>query len=377
MNFDLCKEHRLLRNAVRKFAEQRVLAKVLEHDQKEIFPRKIIAEMGKLGLIGLVNSDRYGGARMGHLARMITIEELSRVYPSLGFFLQAGNLFMYAVESFGTEEQKERYLPDLCKGIKVSAFGVTEATGGSDPTVMMTSAQEDGDFYIINGRKTFITNPEAADVLGFLCKHGEGFSVFYVDSGTPGYEITHREPRPGFRCIPVNELAFSNCKLPKHHLLGKAGRGLASALTTISTIGRTGAAGVALGALVGAFEGALKYCKERVLYGKPIANLQAIQFTLADMSTDIEAARWLSYYPAWQLDKGKSPREIGAEIARAKLFTVDALLKHSLKAQQIMGAYGQAPEYRVEMYLRDGLELLTAGGTQEIMRVTVGREITR
>ncbi len=377
MDFDLGKEHRMLRRAVRQFAEQKIASKTLEIDEKEEFPFELVREMGQLGLIGLVNSKPYGGNGMGHLARMIVIEEISRVFPSLGFFLQAGNLFMYAAEQFGTEDQKKMFLPDLCNGNKVSAFAVTEASGGSDPTAMMTTAVRSSEGYIINGRKTYITNPGVADVMGFLCRTGDSFSIFYVERGAKGYDVTRREPRPGFRCIPINELSFTNCLVSNAQRIGKEGAGLPASIMVISSIGRTGAAGVALGAMEGAYEGALKFCKERVLYGKPIVDLQAIQFALAEMNTEIEAARWLCYLPAWLLDRGRKPRDIASEISRAKLFAVDAALRNCVRAQQLMGAYGQSPEYRVEMYLRDTLELLTAGGTQEIMKVNIGRAIAQ
>ncbi len=376
MDYGFSKEQEMLKKAARQFAETRVAPKVLEVDEKGEFPFDLVRQMGQMGLIGLVNSKEYGGSGMGHLARIVVIEEMARVYPSLGFFFQAGNLLMYALENFGNEEQKKRYIPDLCKGAKVSSFAVTEQTGGSDPSAMMTTATRNGAGYVVNGRKSYITNAEVADVLGFVAKSNGGFSAFFVEKGTPGFEVTRREPRAGFRSISVNELAFTECHVPQANLIGPEGRGMAAALPTISAIGRTGAAGVALGATEGAYEGALKFCRERVLYGKPISDLQALQFMLVEMSTDIEAARWVSYRPAVLLDQGKSVKDLGVDIARAKLLAVDVALRNCLKAQQAMGAYGQSPEYRVEMYLRDMLELLTAGGTQEIMKVVIGRAIT-
>ncbi len=376
MDFGLSRQQEMLRNAARQFAESKVGPRVLEVDEKGDFPFDLVRQMGQMGFIGLVNSKEHGGSAMGHLARMLVIEEMARVYPSLGFFFQAGNLLMYALENYGTQEQKAQYLPDLCKGTRVSAFAVTEQSGGSDPSAMMTTAARNDTGYVVNGRKTYITNADVADLLGFVARSEGGFSAFVVERGMPGYEVTRREPRPGFRCIPVNELSFTDCHVSRANLIGQEGRGLAAALPTISAIGRTGAAGVALGATRGAYEGALKFCRERVLYGKPIAELQSLQFMLVDMDTDIEAARWVTYRPVVLLDQGRAVRDLGVEIARAKLLTVDVALRHCLRAQQAMGAYGQSPEYRVEMYLRDMLELLTAGGTQEIMKVVIGRAIT-
>ena len=376
MDYGFSKEQEMLKKAARQFAETKVAPKALEIDEKGAFPFELVQQMGQMGLIGLVNSKEYGGSAMGHLSRVIVIEEMARVYPSLGFFFQAGNLLMYALENFGNEEQKKRYIPDLCKGKKISAFAVTEQSGGSDPSAMTTMATRNETGYVINGRKSYITNAGVADVLGFLAKSDGGFSTLFVEKGTPGFEVTRREPRPGFRSIPINELAFTGCHIPSANLIGQEGRGMAAALPTISAIGRTGAAGVALGATQGAYEGALKFCRERVLYGKPIHDLQAVQFMLVDMVNDIEAARWICYRPAVLLDQGKSVKDIGVDIARAKFMAVDVALRNCLKAQQAMGAYGQSPEYRVEMYLRDMLELLTAGGTQEIMKVVIGRAIT-
>jgi len=241
----------------------------------------------------------------------------------------------------------------------------------------MTVAKAEGDAYIVNGRKTYISHADVADVMGFLAKTGDAYSLFLVEKGAPGFEITRRETRLGLKSVPVSEFALTNCRLAKENLIGQEGRGLVAAISAISVVGRTGAAGVALGAAQGAYEAALKFCKERVLYGKPITNLQAIQFILADMNTEIEASRWLYYYPSWLLDQGKSPREVGTEIARAKLYCVDMAIRNCTKAVQVMGGYGLSPEYKVERYLRDVLELLPAAGTQEIMRATIGGAITR
>lgn len=377
MDFTFTKEQEMLRKMVRDFAEQKIAPKAIELDNKREFEFDLVASMSQLGLIGLANSKEYGGSGMGHLARIIAIEEISRIYPALGFFLQTGNILMYVLDNHGTEAQKKKYLVDLCKGIKVSAMAITESSGGSDPSSSMTIAHAEADGYVVNGRKTFISHADVSDVVGVLAKTGDGFSLFLVDKGMPGFEVTRREARLGLRSVPVNEFVLTNCRLPKDHLVGAEGRGMGIGLTGISVMGRTGAAAIALGAAQGAYRAALKFCKERALYGKPISNLQAIQFMLVDMNTDIEAARWLCYYPAWLLDQGKSPRDVTAEIARAKLYCVYMAIRCCSKAVQILGGYGLSPEYQVERYLRDVLELLPAAGTQEIMRVTIGSAITR
>ncbi len=377
MDFGFTKEQELLKKAVRDFAESKVAPKAAALDAKGEFEADLVPAMGQMGLIGLASSKEFGGSALGHVARMIALEELSRVYPSLGFFLQTGNLLMYAIDSFGTPEQKKKYLPDMCQGLKVGAFALTEPSGGSDPANMTTAATSDGSGYVVNGRKSYISHADVADVVGFAAKTGEAISTFLVDKGTPGFEITRREARLGLHSVPVNEFVLTNCRLPKENLLGAEGKGIGVSITSISVMGRTGAAGVALGAAVGAYEAAMKFCKERVLYGKPITNLQALQFALVDMNTEIEAARWLCYRPVALLDQGKTPRDVTVDIARAKLYCVDMAIRNCTRAVQLMGGYGLSPEYRAERFLRDALELLPAAGTQEIMRVTIGASITR
>lgn len=376
MDFSLTREQEMLRNMVREFAESELAPNALSLDEKGEFPFAIVKKMAKLGMVGMINSKEYGGSDMGHLARMITIEEISRVYAPLGFFLQT-SIVMYVLQNFGTEEQKKKYLPPLCHGEMVSAFALTEATGGSDPSAMQTTAQLEGDEYVVNGRKVFITLGEVAEIVGFVAKTGEGTSCLLVEKGTPGFDIPRREESLGLRSIPVSELAFTNCRIPRQNLVGQEGRGLGVALTSIAAMGRTGAAGVSLGIAQGAYEAALKFAKERNLYGKPIVQLQAIQFALVDMNTEIEAARWLCYHPAWLLDQGKSPREIGAEIARAKLYATDVANRVCSKAVQVLGGYGLIPEYHIMRRLRDAQEMWPASGTQEIMKVTIGASIAR
>ena len=377
MDFALSREHEMLRNMVREFAEAELEPNALGLDEKGEFPLDLVRRTAELGLVGMVNSKEYGGSAMGHLARMITIEETSRIYASLGFFFQTGHLGMYALESFGSEEQKAKYLPPLCRAERISCLALTEQSGGSDPSGMQTVATPEGDDYVVNGRKVFISLAGVADVICFVARSGEGYSLFLVEKGTPGFEVTRREPRLGLLTLPVSEFALTNCRLPKANLIGAEGRGLGMAMTAIAAIGRTGAAGVGLGIAKGAYEAATKFAKERQLYGKPIAQLQAVQFILVDMDVDYEAAKWLCYNAAWLLDQGKAPREIASEIARAKLYACDVANRTALKAVQVMGAYGLAPEYHVARRLRDALELLPAAGAQEVMRVTIGGAIAR
>lgn len=377
MDFGLTREQEMLRDMVRTFAESELAPKASSLDEKGEFPFDELKKAAKLGLAGIINSKEYGGSEMGHLARMIMIEEISKVYPSLGFCFQTGQIGMYGLQNFGSDGQKKKYLPPLCRGDEVMAWAVTEATGGSDPSKIQTTAELVGDGYVVNGRKVFITAGETASVVGFLAKTGDTTSFFIVEKGTPGFTSPRREESLGLRSIPVSELAFTNCKISKENLLGQEGRGLSIALTGIAAAGRTGAAGVSLGIARGAYDVALKFAKERNLYGKPVAQLQAIQFALVDMNVEIEAAKWLCYYSAWLLDQGKKATEIASEIAMAKLYATDVANRACPKAVQLMGGYGLIPEYQLARRLRDALEILPAAGTQEIMRVVIGAGITR
>jgi butyryl-CoA dehydrogenase len=373
MDFGLTREQEMLRDMVRTFAESELAPHALSLDEKAKFPFDELKKAAKLGLAGIINSKEYGGSDMGHLARMIMIEEISRVYPPLGFCFQTGQLGMYGLQNYGSDGQKKKYLPPLCRGEDVMAWAVTEATGGSDPSKIQTTAELAGGDYIVNGRKVFITGGETAGIVGFLAKTGDAMNFLQVEKGTPGFTAPRREEGFGLRSIPVSELAFTNCKIPKENLLGPEGRGLSVALTAIAAAGRTGAAGVSLGIARGAYDVALKFAKERNLYGKAIAQLQAIQFALVDINVEIEAAKWLCYQPAWLLDQGKK----ATEIARAKLYATDVANKTCAKAAQIMGGYGLIPEYHLVRRLRDALEMLPAAGTQDIMRVVIGAGITR
>ena len=377
MDFGLTREQEMLRDMVRSFAESELAPNALSLDEKGEFPFDALKKAAKLGLVGIINSKEYGGSDMGHLARMIMIEEISRVYPPLGFYFQTGQIGMYGLQNFGSEEQKKKYLPPLCQGNTVMAWALTEATGGSDASTLQTTAELVGDEYNVNGRKVFITAGEVADVVGFVAKAGDGTNLLLVEKGTPGFTTPRREGRLGLRSLPVSELAFTNCRIPKENLVGQEGRGVRLALGGIGAVGRPGAAAVSLGIAQGAYEVTLRFAKERNLYGKPIVQLQAVQFALVNMNVETEAARWLCYYIGWLLDQGKSPGEIGPDIARAKLYATDVANKVCLKAAEIMGGYGLSPEYELVRRLRDALELLPAAGAQDVQRVIIGGAIAR
>jgi alkylation response protein AidB-like acyl-CoA dehydrogenase len=375
MDFNLTREQEMLRETVREFTQRELAPKALALDEKGEFILDIVKKTAELGLVGIITSREYGGTGMGHLARMITIEELSRSYASLGFFFQTGQIGLYILENFGSDELKKKYLPLLCRADLIAATALTEAGGGSDLASITTAAEVDGDEYIINGRKVLITLAPECDLAVIVAKTGDRYSAFLVERGMAGFDTPRREDFPGLRSAPVGDLVFTNCRVPKANLIGGEGRGVAAAMAGIGAVGRTGVAGVALGTAEGCHDAALKYAKERKLYGRPIAELQAVQFMLVDADLEIEAARWLSYRAAWLLDQGVNPRDAGDDIARAKLYTCDLASQIALKAIQVMGGYGAIPEYEVVRRLNDSIEFFAAAGSQETMKNTIGRSI--
>lgn len=375
MDFSLTREQEMLRDTCREFAQRELAPKALALDTRGEFIRDIVKKAAALGLVGIITSRQYGGTGMGHLARMISIEEVSKVYASLGFFLQTGPIGMYAIENSGTEDMKKKYLPPACSGDLIIAIALTEPSGGSDPTAMTTAAEVAGNDYVLNGRKVFISEASECDLAIVIARAGDKFSAFMIEKGTPGFSTPRRENYPGLRGISVGDIVMTNCRIPKANLIGGEGRGMALALSGISAVGRTGVAGVGLGVAEGCYQAALKYAKERKLYGRPIAEIQAIQYMLVDSNLEIECARWLCYYAASLLDQGKSPRDVGTEIARCKLYACDMASRIALRAIQIMGGYGAVPEFEIVRRLNDSIELFSAAGSQEIMKNTIGRSL--
>ena len=375
MDFNLTREQEMLRDTVREFAQRELAPKALALDEKGEFIHDIIKKTAELGLVGIITSQEHGGTGMGHLARMIMIEEFSRVYASLGFFYQTGQIGMYILENFGSDEMKKKYLPGLCKADMVISTALTESGGGSDPGAILTTAELDGNDYVINGRKVMISEAPVCDMAIIVARTGDKFSAFLVEKGTPGFEASGKENYVGLRSLPVGDLVFTNCRIPKENLIGQEGKGLAVAIGGISAIGRTGVAGVGLGNAEGSYDAAVKYARERNLFGKPIADLQAIQHMLVESNVEIETARWLCYKAAWMLDQGVSPRDAGDDIVRAKLYSCDISAKVTMRTINIMGGYGTIPQYEVVRRLNDSVELFTAAGTQEVMKNTLGRSI--
>jgi butyryl-CoA dehydrogenase len=372
--FELTKQQKMLRSLVREFAESELATRVLKLDEKRAFPFDIVKKLAAQGIIGMTSSKDLGGTAIGHLAGIIAIEELARVYPSIAFFLEGSQAPMYAIENFGTEKQKKTFLPPIIKGDKIICIAATEPAGGSDLASIATIAVPVKGGYVIKGRKVYITNGGVADLVAVVAKTGERAVILLVEKGTPGFTVAGRENQMGFKSVHISELTFSDCKVPAENLIGKEGAGLAIAMSSF-IVARPSIGAIGLGIARGAFDIALKFAKERVLYGKPISKLQNIQFMLAEMETEIEKARWVIYYPAAALDRGSSPRDIGKYAARAKVVGAEVAAEVTKRAIQILGGCGVNPEYRLAGLLNDAMELFPASGTVEIMKVIQAREI--
>jgi len=372
--FELTKQQQMLRSLVREFAESELATRVLKLDEKRAFPFDIVKKLAAQGIIGMTSSKDLGGTAIGHLAGIIAIEELARVYPSIAFFLEGSQAPMYAIENFGTEKQKKTFLPPIIKGDKIICIAATEPAGGSDLASIATIAVPVKGGYVIKGRKVYITNGGVADLVAVVAKTGERAVILLVEKGTPGFTVAGRENQMGFKSVHISELTFSDCKVPAENLIGKEGAGLAIAMSSF-IVARPSIGAIGLGIARGAFDIALKFAKERVLYGKPISKLQNIQFMLAEMETEIEKARWVIYYPAAALDRGSSPRDIGKYAARAKAVGAEVAAEVTKRAIQILGGCGVNPEYRLAGLLNDAMELFPASGTVEIMKVIQAREI--
>ncbi|MEW5898608.1 MAG: acyl-CoA dehydrogenase family protein [Bacillota bacterium] len=377
MNFQPAPGQELLRKAVREFAEREVAPLVEEMESTDEVPLGLIKKMGAQGYLGVTVPAEAGGTGLGHLARMILLEELGRVSAAMSMSLQCLQFGAGCVQEFGSAGQKEKYLRPLAKGEMLAAAAITEAGGGSDPAGIATEALDCGDHYLLNGRKVFITNSHIADLGVFIARTKDEpkkeFIALLVEMGTPGFRPGRAEKKIGFHGCVTGELVLENCRVPKENLLGEEGQGLAIALKGVSDYGRTGIVGVALGLMQASLEAALKFAAERILYGKPISALPAVHFRIAEMYADLEASRLLAYRAAWLLDQG---RRADTEIAATKFFATEAALRCARKAMDIHGAYGCIKGYAVERYCRDAQLLVPADGTNDIMRVVAGRNLT-
>lgn len=377
MDFVLDKEHEQLRALVREFAERELAPGAAERDEAERFDRALFDKMADLGLTGIPWPEAYGGAGMDYLAYVIAVEEISRVDASMGVCLSAHtSLAGWPIYKFGTEAQKQKYLRPMAEGRWLGAYGLTEPGSGSDAAGMRTTARREGDHYVLNGSKVFITNGGPADVYVVFAltdpeKRAHGVTAFIVEKGMPGFSIGKKEKKMGIRASTTVELVFDNCRVPVENRLGDEGFGFKIAMMTLDG-GRNGIAAQAVGIAQGAFDHARDYALSRRQFGKPIAEQQAIQFKLADMATQIEAARLLTYKAAWLESQGLP---YGQASAMSKVFASDTAMRVTTEAVQIFGGYGYIREYPVERYMRDAKITQIYEGTNEIQRLVIARGI--
>lgn len=379
MNFQLSEEHDMLRKMIRDFAENQVAPTAAERDEEERFDRSIFEQMAELGLTGIPWPEKYGGAGADYLSYVIAVEELSRVDASIGVTLSAHvSLASWPLFKFGTEEQKQKFLRPLAEGKKMGAYCLTEPGSGSDSAGMRTTAVRDGDHYILNGSKIFITNAGEAEIyIVFAVTNPElkhkGITAFIVEKGMDGFTMGKKEKKLGIRSSLTLAVNFEDVRVPVENRLGDEGQGFKIAMMTLDG-GRNGIAAQALGIAQGAYEHALGYAKERNQFGKPIASLQAIQFKLADMATKIEAARLLTYQAAWLEDQGLP---YGKASAMSKVFAGDIAMEVTTEAVQVFGGYGYTREYPVERFMRDAKITQIYEGTNEIQRVVISNYLLK
>ncbi|KMM36624.1 MULTISPECIES: acyl-CoA dehydrogenase [Bacillales] len=375
MNFQLSEEHEMLRKMVRDFARKEVEPTAAERDEEERFDRNLFEQMAELGLTGIPWSEEYGGIGSDYLSYVIAVEELSRVCASTGVTLSAHtSLAGWPVNAFGTEEQKQKFLRPMAEGKLMGAYGLTEPGSGSDAGGMKTTAKLDGDDYILNGSKIFITNGGEADIYIVFAqtdkeKRHKGITAFIVEKDTPGFSMGKKEKKLGIRSSPTLEIIFEDCRVPVENRLGDEGQGFKIAMKTLDG-GRNGIAAQAVGIAQGALDAATAYAKERKQFGKPIGENQGIGFKLADMATKIEAARLLTYQAAWKESQGLP---YGKESAMSKLYAGDISMEVTTEAVQVFGGYGYTKDYPVERYMRDAKITQIYEGTNEIQRLVISR----
>ncbi|MCY4781622.1 acyl-CoA dehydrogenase [Sphingobacterium sp. UT-1RO-CII-1] len=378
MYFTLTEEQQMIQETARSFA-QTLKPGVIERDEHAAFPTEFVKQMAELGFMGMMVDENYNGAGLDTLSYAIALEEIAKIDASTAVIMSAHNsLVLYGLAAFGTEEQKEKYLKPLANGNKLGAFALSEPEAGSDATSQHTTAVDKGDHYLLNGTKNWITNGGTADIYLIIAQtHQEkghrGINVFIVEKGMPGFSIGPKENKLGIRSSDTHSLLFDDVKVSKANRIGEDGFGFKFAMLTLDG-GRIGIAAQALGIAAGAYELSIAYAKERETFGKPIAQHQAIQFKLADMETEIEAARLLTYKAAWLKDQGKPYAKAAA---MAKLYASEVAMKTTIEAVQIHGGYGYVKEYHVERLMRDAKITQIYEGTSEIQRLVIAREVLK
>lgn len=375
MNFQLSEEQQMIRDAARDFAKAELLPGVIERDEAQKFPTEEVKKMGEMGFLGMMVDPKYGGGGLDTVSYVLAIEELSKIDASASVIMSVNNsLVCWGLEKFGNEEQKQKYLPKLASGEIIGAFCLSEPEAGSDATSQRTTAEDKGDYYLLNGTKNWITNGSTASVYLVIAqtdveKGHRGINALIVEKDSPGFEIGPKENKLGIRGSDTHSLMFTDVKVPKENRIGEDGFGFKFAMKTLAG-GRIGIAAQALGIAAGAYELALKYATERRAFGKEIGKHQAIAFKLANMATEIEAARNLVLKAAWEKDEGLSYDMSGA---MAKYYAAESAMKIATDAVQIHGGYGFVKEYHVERLMRDAKITQIYEGTSEIQQIVISR----
>lgn len=379
MNFDVTESQKMIGDMVKDFAEKEIRPHVMEWDEQQAVPRELYTKMGEQGLLGVLVPEEYGGAGLGYFEYATAIIELARVCGSVGLSMAAHNsLCTGHILQFGNEEQKKKYLPKLVSGEHVGAWGLTEANTGSDALRMKVTAEEDGDHYILNGAKNWITHGISGDIAVVLARTGDlldshGITAFVVERGTEGFRGGKKENKLGMRASETAEMIFENCRVPKENVLGNVGDGFIQAMKVLDG-GRISIASLSVGIAKGAYDAAKQYSKEREQFGQPISNFQAIAFKLADMASEIEAAELLTMQAADLKNRGE---KVTKESAMAKYYASEVSCRVAEEAVQIFGGYGYTKDYPVEKFYRD-CKLCTIGeGTSEIQKLVISREVLK
>ena len=379
MDFTLTEEQLMIQAAARDFAQNILKPGVIERDNKQEHPTEFVKQMGELGFMGLMSGEAYGGSAMDTLSYALAIEELSKIDNSCSVIMSAHNsLALWGIEKYGSEETKKKYLPQMTTGEKIGAFCLSEPEAGSDATMQRTSAEDKGDYYLLNGTKNWITNGKKAAFYVVIAQTNpearhKGINAFLVEASWDGVSTGVKEDKLGIRSSDTSSVMFQDVKVPKENRLGPDGFGLKYAMQTLDG-GRIGIGAQALGMASGAYELALAYSHERQAFGRPINNHQAIAFKLADMAMEIEAARMLVYRAAWMKDTG---RPFAQAAAMAKLYASEVAMKTTVEAVQVHGGYGFVKEYHVERLMRDAKITQIYEGTSEIQRMVISRNIIK
>lgn len=375
--FRLTEEHEAVREAARQFAQNELKPGVIERDSKMLYPREQVRKMAELGFLGMMTSPEYGGGGMDTLSYVIAMEEISKVDSSCSVIMSVNNsLVCWGLEKYGTEEQKRRYLTKLATGEWIGSFCLSEPEAGSDATSQRTTAVDMGDYYLLNGTKNWITNGGTSQVHLVMAqtdpeKKHRGINALIVETSWPGVVVGAKEDKLGIRASDTHTIMYNDVKVPKENRIGEDGFGFKFAMNTLNG-GRIGIAAQALGIAAGAYELAVEYAKQRQAFGKPIAQHQAIAFKLADMATEIEAARLMVYRAAYMKDQGL---DFAQAAAMAKLYASEVAMRHTVEAVQIHGGYGYVKEYHVERLMRDAKITQIYEGTSEVQRIVISRNV--